>query len=167
MRLFLVGMPGSGKTSVAKKISLKRKLYFFDTDKVIEEKYNKSISEIFGTEGEHVFRKYENELINSLQSKDKIVVATGGGFPCFFNNMQIMNRIGRTVYLKASPDVLLKRILRSADMRPLLEGKNEAELSEYIKKTLVYREKFYGEANYTVDADKDISDIIKSEPFNF
>jgi len=160
-------MPGSGKSVTAGKIAEQKEISFFDTDKLIEEKFQLSVPDIFRDFGEKKFREFEKTILEELiLIEDNFIVATGGGFPCFNNAMNKMNKVGITVYLKASIDSLFQR-LRLSDKRPLLFGKNDKELLFYLQETLKEREFFYLSAQYIIDTDKDMKDIIMSEPFNF
>ncbi len=166
MKLFLIGMPGSGKSTTAKAIAKFKKISFFDTDELIQKKYQLSVSEIFNSLGENVFRKYENKILEEIiLTENNFVVATGGGLPCFNGNMGKMNKAGITVYLKVSIDKIIQRINFSGT-RPLLSGKSKEELFNYLTETLKNRELFYHRAKYIIDAEKDINDILLSEPFN-
>jgi len=173
MKIFLIGMPGSGKSVAARKISKLKKISFFDTDKLIEERFQMSVSDIFKEFGEKKFREFERTVLKELIfTEESFIVATGGGLPCFNENMNKMDKAGITVYLKASIETLVQR-LRLSDNRPLLYGKNDEELFMYLQETLKHRETFYASAKYMIDADKDIKEIIKdikeiimSESFN-
>ncbi len=165
MKLFLVGMPGSGKSSVGKKLAEMKGISFYDTDMLIREKYEMTVSEIFNRVGERKFREYEKAMFDELLKKDNFIAATGGGLPCFNDNMNTMNKAGTVVYLKVSIGTLVQR-LRLSDNRPLLYGKNDEELFIYLRETLKHRETFYSSAKYVIDAEKDTEDIVISEAFN-
>ena len=165
MKLFLIGMPGSGKSTAAREIARLKHISFYDTDELIQKKYKMSIPDIFKEFGEKEFRKYEETILNELIIKENFIAATGGGLPCFKNNMNKMNDTGITIYLKTSIEILLKR-LRKSYSRPLFQGKSDSELFDYLQKTTNSREPYYSQANYIIDADKELNEIIKSEPFN-
>lgn len=164
MKLFLIGMPGSGKSTTAREIADLKDIAFYDTDDLIQTKYQMSIPEIFRKSGEKEFRKFERIVLEEIILKDNFIVATGGGLPCFHDNMNKMNNAGITVYLKTSIDILVQRIRLSFD-RPLLLGKSDKELSDYLIKLSEYRKPFYLQAKYIIDADQNIKEILKSEPF--
>lgn len=120
---------------------------FADTDDLIEECCNKTISEIFTTEGEKKFRQYERDVLHSLLHRENLVVACGGGLPCFFDNMEKMNACGATIYLKADTELLVQRIEKENNKhRPLLEGKTGLELRLHIESLLSEREQYYRQA---------------------
>ena len=165
MKLFLIGMPGSGKSTTAKEIAKLKRISFYDTDELIQKKYNMSIPDIFKEFGEKEFRKYEETVLNELIIKDNFIAATGGGLPCFNDNMNKMNDAGITIYLKTSIEILFQRLRKSLN-RPMVQGKSDSELYDYLQKTTNSREPYYFQANYIIDADKELAEIIKSEPFN-
>ncbi len=160
MRIFLVGMPASGKSFLARKIAEKNKLRFFDTDCLVADKYKTDIADIFAKFGEEAFRQAEQEVLHELLSRDNYIAATGGGLPCFYDNMKQINESGISIYLRTSVGELIRRIGKS-DKRPLLKGKNAKELEIYLKNTLEIREKFYLQAKYIVDTELNI-DILLS-----
>ncbi len=166
MKLFLIGMPGSGKSTVAKEFAKLKGIYFYDTDNLIEHKYKFTISEIFNQFGEPEFRKYEKYTLNEIINQNTdFIAATGGGLPCFYDNMNRMREAGTTVYLKTTVEILFERLGLNSD-RPLLFGKTDKELLRYLKTVLKNRESFYLQAKYVIDAGKNINVILKSKPFN-
>jgi len=161
-KLFLVGYMGSGKTTAGKKLAVKLNFEFIDLDKFIETEYQKTIPEIFKQEGEEAFRAKENNILKKLIVKDNIVIACGGGTPCYYSNMELINNNGISVYLKMSTDALVNRLLNAKDKRPLIEGKSENELKSFVMRQLEKREDFYNKAKYTVKAkDLDMEELIK------
>jgi shikimate kinase len=143
---------GSGKTSIGKKWAALLHFDFFDTDTEIERKTGKNTLQIFETDGEDFFRKQEQCVIAELSKKTNIVVSTGGGTPCFFDNMQQMNQSGLTIYLQANPKMLKQRILKRQHQRPLLKNIPEEQLETYISKLLHQREHYYVQSQITVEA---------------
>ncbi|MDP4210044.1 MAG: shikimate kinase [Bacteroidota bacterium] len=166
MRIFLIGYMGSGKTTIGKQLASRLGYRFVDQDHVIEEEYGMKVSEIFTNLGENTFREAENRFLKNL-SEDNLVISTGGGAPCFFDNIDIMNRSGRTVYLKASPSVLAHRLKYSTGTRPILAGKSGEELLQFIAEKLTEREPFYNRAQYYVEAAnlkvEDILPLLRNE----
>ncbi|REJ84857.1 MAG: shikimate kinase [Bacteroidetes bacterium] len=152
MKIFLIGYMGSGKSRLSKSLASKLGFLHFDTDDLIEIDFGKNISDIFKTEGEEKFRKRESFILKELRDTLNAVVATGGGLPCFENNMEWMNDNGLTVYLEATPRFLFQRLKSSSAKRPLLEGFTEDELLEYITTHLEVRKKFYEQASLKVNA---------------
>lgn len=141
---------GCGKSTVGRKLAAKLGYHFMDTDSIIESIAEKSIAEIFETMGEQAFRNMEHELLKEIVKNNNIVVSTGGGMPCFNNNMEILNNSGATIYLKMSPESLAKRVSQSKQKRPLLANYTNEELLTVIKKKLAEREKFYNQAKIIV-----------------
>jgi shikimate kinase len=154
MRIFIIGFMGSGKTKRGKKIAGGLGYSFYDLDELIEKKYNRSVFEIFQNSGEETFRNFEHAALTEIIGSDNFVLSAGGGTPCFCNNMEIMNSHGITLYLKADKQFLKSRLICKTDERPLLKGKSEAELEEFIKVSLAFREKFYNKARLVYDAVK-------------
>ncbi len=151
--IFLIGFMGSGKTTVGKQMAQKLGLTFCDLDQFIEEKQRKTIAEIFSEVGEDGFRQLEHNALKEVANRADCVISTGGGAPCFFNNMRLMNASGTTIYLNTSLDELVHRLHYKGNKRPLLQGKDENQLRKYIKKTLAQRETFYSQAQIKILAD--------------
>lgn len=149
-KFFLTGYMGSGKSTIGEKLAAKLKYDFIDLDKLIESDYKQSIPEIFATKGEKEFRAMEHNTLKRVIEKDNVVVACGGGTPCYYSNMELMNSNGVTVYIKMSVDALVTRLTNAAEKRPLIENKTEAELRSFIKRQLEKREDIYHKAQYTV-----------------
>jgi len=162
MRLFLVGYMCSGKTTLGKYLANKLSYAFVDLDEYIEESENMSVSDIFKEAGESTFRKIENKYLRDLCLMDNIVIATGGGTPCNNNNMSLINSSGVSVYIQTSPVVLIDRLLVMGKNRPIVAGKNLAELDEFVRSHLKGRERFYQKANISINGDVwDIEKIAK------
>jgi len=146
MRIFLIGFMGSGKSTLGKKLSELVKAPFIDLDSAIESAEGKSISEIFKDRGEEYFRKTETETLHETARSRNVVIATGGGTPCFHNNMEWMNEKGVTVYLKAEPGELYHRLLKERQTRPLLAHLGDVALFDFIVSSLAHREPYYVQA---------------------
>ncbi|MBR5983754.1 MAG: AAA family ATPase [Bacteroidales bacterium] len=158
MRIFLVGFMGAGKSVIGRLLSKSLDISFYDLDSEIETKYRTSVSSIFAKYDEACFRKLETNVLQSFADNDDFVMSCGGGTPCFNGNMELINSLGITVYLKLPPDVLATRIYNSVKTRPLTAEKSQEELAEYVEKTLCNRESFYSMAKITIDCtnvDKD------------
>ncbi len=149
-KFFLIGYMGSGKSTVGEKLAAKLNYDFIDMDKLIESDYKQSIPEIFSTKGEKEFRAMEHNTLKRLLEKDNLVVACGGGTPCYYNNIELMNNNGVTVYIKMSVDALVNRLLNAKDKRPLIENKTEPELRAFVNRQLEKRADIYHLAQYTV-----------------
>ena len=153
MRIFLTGFMGSGKTTIGPSLATQLSYKFIDQDDLIEKHYNMSVAEVFAKFGEAKFRETERDVLVEVVAADNLVISTGGGAPCFFNNMEFMNRYGITVYLKAEPVTLMNRLKKLTDTRPLLKGKTEPELMQFITGKLNEREPFYHKAKLNLQTD--------------
>lgn len=151
--IFLIGFMGSGKSTFGRQLGKKLGYAFIDMDTYIEEKVNRTVPQIFAENGEKYFRQLETEAIEALSSQVHCVIATGGGAPCFNDNMSRMNAIGKTVYLQLTSEKLAERLSLDATVRPVLEGKTGEELVNHIMSKLKDREIFYQQASFVVDAD--------------
>lgn len=151
--IFLIGYMGSGKTTLGRGVEARAHIAFIDLDQYIEERYGKSIKDIFKERGEDGFRLIEHDCIRKLSSKKDILVACGGGTPCFFDNMEIMNSRGTTVWLDASVDILHARLKEGRSQRPLIADFDDDELREFIVKSLEKRNPFYSRATHRFGAD--------------
>ena len=152
----------SGKTSIGEKIAKKLNLQFIDIDNVIEEESGLQISDIFTERGEDYFRNLEENALNKIIEKENVVIAAGGGTTCFFDNMELMNKNGITVYIKLSALDLFNRLENSQTDRPLLKGLNKEKLLAKIVELLNKREKFYKQAQYTIDGiDPDLNKLYQ------
>lgn len=161
--IVLIGMPASGKSSVAEVLSSRLKYKLIDTDMVIEEKERKLVKEIFKEKGEEYFRILEKDVIEDLAKEEKSIIATGGGMPAHFDNIDKLREIGVTIFL----DVPLKEITRRANAqntRPLLQG---TCLEEKINKIYNERMKFYKKADIIINCENKNIYTICEEIFNY
>ena len=149
----MTGFMGSGKTTVGRPLAKALGLRFIDMDHHITDTCHKTIPELFDSLGELGFRELERQTLAELSLQENVVIATGGGTPCFFENMETMNRAGSTIYLQVSPEGLAARLKHGRDKRPLLRGKTDEELLRYIRESLSRREQFYRRARIVVDCD--------------
>lgn len=156
MRIFLIGFMGCGKTIIGKNMAKYSHLNFIDLDDYIVKKEGMSIKKIFEKKGESFFRKLEEESLKEVCKKDNLVIATGGGTPCFFNNMEKILSSGKTVYLEMETEDLITRLENEKSERPLLKNKSSEELKDFITSTLLQRRGFYKQAEFIVKA-KDIT----------
>jgi shikimate kinase len=159
-RIFLIGYMGCGKTTLGKRLAAALGFAFIDLDGFIEEKYHKSVADIFAEMGQDKFREMEKNALSEVAEFENTVIATGGGAPCFFDNIDTMNGAGLSVYIKLSPEQLATRLENSrAGKRPLIAGKSGEELRSFITDGLLQREKFYLQARLIVAGSDD--DIIR------
>ena len=164
IRIFLTGYMGAGKTTLGKAFARKLNLPFVDLDWYMEERFHKTVGELFVERGEAGFRELEKNMLHEVGAFEDVVISTGGGAPCFFDNMDFMNRNGKTVFLNVHPDVLFRRLRVAKQQRPILQGKQDDELKEFIIRALEKRSPFYSQAQYVFNADEleDRSQIEKS-----
>lgn len=164
MQIFLTGYMGSGKSTLGKRLATKLGITFIDLDEYFEQKFRTSITLFFERFGEDSFRKLEHEVLKEVIDKhNDVVISTGGGTPCFFNNMELMNEHGITVYLKLPPAVLASRLSNSPFRyrRPKLKGLDKNALLETVTTHLLEREKSYDQSSLILDAfDMRIEDIL-------
>jgi len=161
-KIFLIGMMGSGKSYWTKKIGNWIKSAGYDLDHLIEMNEEKTISEIFSEEGEDYFRKAEAKILRWFKEKKKYALATGGGTPCFHDNMEWMKKEGVVIWLDEPIEVLVKRLLPEQAHRPLIAQMNEAKLNQFLQDKLVERHAYYQQAHYRLTADKITDAQIKS-----
>ena len=150
-RIIIIGYMGAGKTTVGKALAKDLGLTFYDLDWYIESRMRKTVRQIFDEQGEEGFRRIEHNMLHEVAEFEDVVVSCGGGTPCFFDNMQYMNRCGQTVYLKASPDVLFRHLQMGKGVRPLLLGKTPDEVRTFITRQLEQREPYYSQAHHTLN----------------
>jgi shikimate kinase len=148
----LIGFPGVGKTSVGKRLAAMLGYVFIDTDALFEAEHGCSVIDFFERYGEEAFRKKEYEILKSALLTEDVVIATGGGTPCYAKSLSLMLHNGYVLYLKATPKMLYERLTKARNDRPLMANKSGLELLEYIYDMLQERESLYNQAHSTVDA---------------
>ena len=166
MTIFLIGFMGSGKTYLGKILSSQMDIPLIDLDEWIEKREKRSISKIFEQEGELAFRLMETTALHELdemsQSGMDLIVSTGGGTPCFHDNMDLMNRIGTTIWLNPPINILLSRLVNEKDHRPLLAGLTNEQMKDFVNQKIQDRIVFYKKAMLQVnDAEIDVEGLIK------
>ncbi len=149
--VYIIGFMGSGKSTAGKKLASLLDWKFIDLDKHIEEFTGKSISEIFTGNGEDFFRETESRLLRNLRTHTHTIIATGGGTPCYSDNMEFMLNSGLTIYLKMTPGQLKSRLSGAQDERPLIKDIRPEDLQTYIEKKLDDRVKCYERSEKIVD----------------
>lgn len=152
-RIFLIGYMGSGKTTLGKAYARAMQLQFIDLDWYIEERFHKTVQELFEERKEDGFREIERNMLHEVAEFEDVIIACGGGTPCFFDNMEYMNGKGETVFLDASPEVLFRRLKIAKSKRPLLMDKSDEELMDVIQNALRVRIPFYSQAKYVFNAE--------------
>ncbi len=158
---YIIGFMGAGKTTIGKKFASKIGYQFVDLDNYIEKKNKHSIRSIFQLVGEDGFRKVENKALLEVSLFDNSVISVGGGTPCFFNNMDIINNNGKSIYLKYTPKFLYQRLKQAKKKRPLIEDQKD-DLLNYITKTLSIREPYYLKAHHNIEEiNLKVSDLLE------
>ena len=160
MKVFLIGFMGCGKSTKAKQLASRLNCPVIDLDAVIVAAQGKSIADYFAENGEAAFRILESETLKNYDYPETCVVATGGGLPCFFDNMEWMNANGKTVYLQMTPAQLVSR-LHNREKRPLLKGMDDQQLLAFVEMKLSERNAFYMQAQIVVNAfDLDVEELL-------
>lgn len=150
-RIIFLGYMGSGKTTIGNALSKDLGIPFYDLDWYIESRMRKSVKQLFDSVGEEGFRKIEHNMLHEVAEFENVIISCGGGTPCFFDNMDYLNRQGDTVYLKATPEVLFRHLKMGRTVRPLLLDKTPEEVQTFIGEQLRAREPYYVRAKYTLD----------------
>jgi shikimate kinase len=167
MKLFLIGLPGSGKSTLAKELSKKLSYPLIDTDEIICKKEGCAIEEIFNKKGENYFRKLESDTLKELIKTERAVISTGGGTPCFFDNMEVINQNGLSIFLNIPIQDITKRLIESPEQnRPLIKGKNQEQIEKFLEEKLQERLPYYSKASVefadsSVTADQIIEKVLR------
>jgi shikimate kinase len=167
MKIFLIGFMGSGKTYLGKQLSEKLRLPFFDLDAQIESNEGKTIDQLFEENGEEYFRLLEMDSLHIItESHESFIMATGGGTPCYYNNIDYMNLAGTTVWINSSIDILFERLLYERSKRPLLKNLDESQLKAFIQKKFSDRKIYYEQAAISVEDDHESLEKILNKIFH-
>ena len=153
-RIFLIGYMGAGKTTAGKELAKVLELEFIDLDHFIQARYQKTVSQLFQDVGEGEFRKIESSVLKEVGEFENVVISTGGGTPCFFDNMDYMNKVGTTVYLNAAPEALAARLNTCKEKRPLIKDKSEDELFAFVVESLEKRNPYYTQAQIVFETEE-------------
>lgn len=154
MRIYLIGYMGCGKSTLGRKLAATLNLDFIDLDTFLEEKYFRTIPQIFAEEGEEAFRIKEQKVLHEVSAFDDVVVATGGGAPCFFDNIMVMNNSGFCFFLDVDTDSLVNRLINAKTERPIIKGKSPEELHLFIDQMMLKRRPFYEKAWYIIQGNE-------------
>ena len=146
--IILIGYMASGKTTLGRALAHDLGLQFIDADTYLESRFHTTIAALFAERGEETFRRIERAMLHEIAEFEDVVIATGGGAPCFFDNMDYLNSRGTTVWLQASSEVICNRLTISHTQRPLVKGKSGEELRRFVDDALLAREPFYSRARF-------------------
>lgn len=154
-KIILLGYMGSGKSTIASRLSKIIGIPCFDLDKIIEKRANLSINKIFKKHGEVYFRKLEHEIfVELLNLSENSIISLGGGTPCYANNHELLKGDNVvSIYLKASVETLFERLVSNKNKRPIIANKTNEELKEFIAKHLFDRSFYYNQAQYKLCID--------------
>ena len=153
IRIFLIGYMGAGKTTLGKAFARAMGLTFVDLDWYIEERFHKTVGQIFAERGEEGFRELEKRMLHEAGDFEDVVISVGGGTPCFFDNMDYMNQAGETVFLDVDNKVLFRRLKVAKQQRPLLANKTDEELVAFIQEALQKRLPHYTKAKHVFNGE--------------
>ena len=161
-RIFLIGYMGAGKTTLGRALAKELNIQFIDLDSYIEERLCKSVSQIFAEKGEAGFRDIERRMLHEAGEFENVIISTGGGTPCFFDNIEYMNEQGTTVFLDVPVERLFIRLSIARKKRPLIMEKNDEELRNFITEQLTKRLPHYSKAKQRFIADQ-LEDVKQIE----
>lgn len=154
MRMFLIGYMACGKTTFGRALARRLGMDFIDLDFYIEQRFRKSIAQIFAEKGEEEFRKMESAMLREVGEFENVIISCGGGTPCFHDNIDYMLGRGDVVWLQASVDRIVERLIINSSRRPLMKGKSPDELREAVEAGLAARDKYYSRANIHFQSDQ-------------
>ncbi|MGA0402378.1 MAG: shikimate kinase [Flavobacteriaceae bacterium] len=166
MKIILLGYMGSGKSTIGQTLANELNLSFVDLDHAIEKEIGMSIRDFFEASGELKFRRLENDVLKKvILENSSMILSTGGGTPCYGNNLELMKSALKTkvFYLKASIKTLSERLVSEKDTRPLIQAIGEEDLPEFIGKHLFERSNFYLQAHHVIDIDQKSVETIAKE----
>ncbi len=163
--IFFIGFMGCGKSRLGKKLAANTNRPFIDLDALIEQNESKTITQIFDEIGENKFRELEKTTLQNSHFPPNAIVSTGGGAPCFFDNMQWMNAHGLTFFIDTPIPILASRLIKGKAIRPLIANKTEQQLINYIETKLLERRPYYQKATISL-AQADITPEIVIEKIN-
>jgi shikimate kinase len=148
MRIYLIGLTGSGKTTLGRQLALKLDVPFIDLDEYVTGKEKRSVADIFNTDGENYFRILETEGLKEISKMKDVVISTGGGAACFHDNMTLMNISGLTIFLDVPIPEIAQRLWNQPhrEQRPMIANKTLEELKLFLQILLDKRMEFYSEA---------------------
>ncbi|MFC4666011.1 shikimate kinase [Falsiporphyromonas endometrii] len=152
--IFIIGYMGSGKSTIGRKLADELNFNFIDTDFFIENRFRQRVQDMFKTVGEETFRKREHMVIEELSGMTQSIIATGGGLPCFYNNMEIIKTCGISIYLEVSNEILTQRLELCKRTRPSVKDKSGEELFKHVEEGMALRAPIYQQADIIICANK-------------
>jgi shikimate kinase len=160
---YLIGFMGAGKTTLGKQIAQSLGFYFQDLDAFLETQTGRSVHQIFVEEGEAAFRTKERQALQELirSAPTPLILACGGGAPCYENNLALMQQNGFLIYLKAEPATLMQRLLPQKEKRPLVKNIPQSQLLNYIQLMLQSRSPYYWQADFVFTVEKDSPEVLR------
>ena len=162
MKIYLIGYMSSGKSTLGRTLANRLQHKFIDIDEAFETKYKISINDFFVKFGEEKFRELEHQLLLSFANLEDTIISTGGGTPCYYNNIDIINKNGISIYLKLHPKSIISRLKASKKQRPLIKDMDNQTFEDYIEKHLISREIFYNKAQYIIKSENlTINELMK------
>lgn len=170
MLIYLIGLPGSGKSTIGRILAHQLNYSYFDMDEAICLQEQKTIEEIFSSKGENYFRELEQHILKESFERTNTIVSTGGGAPCFFNNMQEMKTHGLTIYINPGVEELTNRLIsQGRENRPLLKGKTNKQVKDFLEAKIKERSPYYSQAKISFSTDtltaEEVYARLKSEGF--
>ena len=154
MTLFIIGYMASGKTTFGRALARRTGMRHIDLDFYMEKRVRATVREIFARKGEAEFRRIESAMLREVGEMEDTVISCGGGTPCFGDNLDYMNSHGLTVCLQASDDVIVNRIIKAGNKRPLMAGKSREEILMTLKEHMEVRRPFYERARLIISGDR-------------
>lgn len=168
-KIILVGLPGSGKSTLGKALAVQLGFSFYDLDELIEQQEGMSVADIFFEKGEGYFRQAETRALEkNLNTKEASILATGGGAPCFNNNMDRINQYGISVFLDVPFGQILSRLTSGeVELRPLFHGLDTGEITAKLKDLYALRVHYYDQAKIKLSGEDISTELLISELMSF
>jgi shikimate kinase len=170
MLIYLIGLPGSGKSTIGKTLAQKLNYAYFDMDDVICVQEKKTIEELFADKGENYFRELEHSVLHDTFDLKNTIISTGGGVPCYFDNMVEMKKHGLTIFINPTTEELANRLFgQGGENRPMLKGKSHKQVLDFIEAKYKERAPYYEQAKLIFSTNKlkpeDLLNRLKKENF--
>jgi shikimate kinase len=158
--IYLIGMPSSGKSILGKELAKHIRYRYLDTDKIITKGAGKDVKSIFSEFGEPYFRQLEHDTLLGIRDNSKLVISTGGGMPCFNDNISYIKQHGISVFLDVPVEVIYERIKRhSANDRPLLD-KEKTDVLQTLREKQAERLQFYSQADFRLKGEANVHELL-------